>query len=70
MSCTTIKVTVIGSPSGVLAIMDAANQAVKDAESAREESFYREMRQRQVLMLLRQVPTTQRLLLLMPLNQL
>lgn len=39
MSCTTIKVTVIGSPSGVLAIMDAANQAVKDAESARDESF-------------------------------
>lgn len=39
MSCTTIKVTVIGSPSGVLSIMDAANKAVKDAESARDESF-------------------------------
>lgn len=39
MSCTTIKVTVIGSPSGVLSILDAANKAVKDAESARDESF-------------------------------
>lgn len=39
MSCTTIKVTVVGSPSGVLSIMKAASQAVKDAESARDESF-------------------------------
>ena len=39
MSCTDIHVTVYGSASGIIDLMDKATQAVTDAESARDEAF-------------------------------